>query len=152
MKKSFLMVVFALLLLIGSSCSRTSAGIHAESSIPTALSTDSSRTTEAVISESPFLITDLNFLVSHSDYIIIGKVDEALPVVRIDAAALGLVEGIPKLEKNVSSFQIKIDQVIKGDIAPGDTIRVDRNAGLAEGIKSMKLMTICSIRVKDPHI
>lgn len=134
MKKLVAFITIFLLLLSGTSCSRYSAGIHAESSNPAALSSDSSQTTEVFIEEAPFLITDIDFLVSQSDFIFVGKVEKALPVVRIDAVALGLVEGIPELEKNVSSFEIRADQVLKGEIAPGDTIRVDRSGGLAEGI------------------
>ena len=137
MKKLFILILLPLLLLLGCSCSCVSTGTNVESLTSTASSSDSSKITEVVINGFPFLITDINFLVAHSDFIIVGKVDKALPVVRIDAVALGLVEGIPELKKNVSSFQISVDQVIKGDIVPGDTIRVDRNGGLAEGINEI---------------
>lgn len=137
MKKLFALLTLFLLLLSGGSCSRSSMGIHAESSNPAALSSDFSPITEVFIEEAPFLISDIDFLVSQSDFIFVGKVEKALPIVRVDAVALGLVEGISGLKKNVSSFEIRADQVLKGEIAPGDTIRVDRSGGLAEGINEI---------------
>jgi len=137
MKKTFALLIFALFLVFGCSCSRTSSEIISESSKPTILPTDSTEITKVNIEVAPLMFSDINLLVSNSDAIIVGYVDKALPVVRIDAVALGLVEGIPELEKNVSSFQIRIDQVLKGDFIQGDTIRVDRNGGLAEGINEV---------------
>lgn|GEM_PF-1967963 len=90
--------------------------------------------TVITFSGAPQLFDSINKLVQQSDLIIIGKVEKALPVVRIDAVALGLVEGLPSLEENVSSFQIRIDQVIKGGFSPGDTIQVDMSGGLADNI------------------
>jgi len=111
----------------------TAAGYETETSIKN----DPAETTEVVFKGSPMLISDINKLISFSDVIIVGKVNKALPVVRIDAVALGLVKGIPELEENVSCYQIRIDQVVKGDFAPGDTIRVDMLGGLAEGINEI---------------
>jgi len=99
-------------------------------------STASAKNDPTVItfSGAPQLFDSINKLVQQSDLIIVGKVEKALPVVRIDAVELGLVEGPSSLEKNVSSFQIRIGQVIKGGFSPGDTIQVDMSGGLADNI------------------
>ena len=90
--------------------------------------------TEIIFSGAPILYDSINKLVQHSDLIVVGKVEKALPVVRIDAVALGLVVGPSSLEKNVSSFQIRIDKVIKGGFSPGDTVQVDMSGGIADNI------------------
>ena len=90
--------------------------------------------TEIIFSGAPLLYDSINKLVEQSDLIVVGKVEKALPVVRIDAVELGLVVGPSSLEKNVSSFQIRIDKVIKGGFSPGDTILVDMSGGLADNI------------------
>jgi len=137
MKRKLASLIFALLLVFGCSCSRVSYEINVESSKPTILPTDSTEITEVTFKVSPRMFSDIKLLASKSDLIIVGYVDKALPVVRIDAVALGLVKGIPELEENVSCYQIRIDQVVKGDFAPGDTIRVDMLGGLAEGVNEI---------------
>lgn len=137
MKKTFALLLLTLLLLFVCACGHASTPISSESSKPGTLQTDSTETTEVIFSGSPMLISDINKLISLSDIIIVGYVDEALPVVRIDAVALGLVKGIPELKKNVSCFQIRIDQVLKGDFVPGNTVRVDISGGDAEGINEV---------------
>ena len=83
----------------------------------------------------PILIDDIYRYVEDSDIIIIGTVEEALPVVRIEAVSLGLIHSDSEIYENISSYQIRIEQVIKGDIAAGGTIRVDMSGGEAEGVR-----------------
>lgn len=137
MKKTFASIIFALLLVFGCSCSRASSEINVETSKPTILPTDSTEIAEVTFKVLPQMFSDIKLLASKSDLIIVGYVDKALPVVRIDAVKLGIVKGIPELEKNVSSFQIKIEQVMKGDFKPGETIQVDMSGGNAEGINEI---------------
>ena len=137
MKKTFASLLLTLLLLFSCACGHASTSISSESSKPDTVQTAPAETTEVVIKGAPMLISDINKLISLSDVIIVGKVEKALPVVRIDAVNLGLVKGVADLKENVSCYQIKIDQVVKGDFAPGDIIRVDMLGGLAEGISEI---------------
>lgn len=137
MKKTLALLLLILLLLFACACGRASTNISSESSKPGTVQTDPAETTEVVFKGSPMLISDINKLISLSDLIVVGKIDKALPVVRIDAVALGLVVGPSKHEKNVSSFQVKIEQVMKGVFKPGETIQVDISGGLAEGINEI---------------
>ena len=99
-----------------------------------ALPNTSEQITEIKVSGVPNLYDDIDSLVVISDIIIIGTIDKALPVIRIEAVSLGLVSGETEYYKNVSSYQVRIEQVFKGDFSAGELFRVDRNGGLAEGI------------------
>ncbi len=133
MKKKIVLLLVILIWVFGISCSRASSEINAESSKSPTLLTESAEITEITVAITPLMISDIKVLVSNSDIIIVGYVEKALPVVRIDAVKLGLVKGVSELEENVSCYQVRIGQVMKGDYDPGDMIRVDMLGGLAEG-------------------
>lgn len=90
--------------------------------------------TEYTVLIEPIIIDDMYRFVEDTDIIIIGMVEEALPVVRIDASSLGLVSGDPGFFENISSYQVRIEQVIKGDVSADETIRIDMHGGTAEGV------------------
>ncbi len=127
-------VVFALLILMCSSCATNQTLASSYSSDTTTQMETSAQVTEIIITGDPYLIDNINQLVEASDIIIIGTIEEALPVVRIEAVSLGLVFGFPEYYKNVSSYNVKVEQVYKGDVSIGGYLRLDRNGGEADGI------------------
>lgn len=138
--KKILSILLVFLLMICSSClaQQNQPSDHSPQA-PTmtetsALPIPSEQVTEIKVSGVPNLYDDINSLVGNSEIIIIGTIEEALPVVRIEAVSLGLASSDTEYYKNVSSYQVRIEQVFKGDFSAGELFRVDRNGGLAEGI------------------
>lgn len=130
-KRIFLAAALAAILL-ASSC-----GLPSGRKNPDATAGSSADTTEPVRVTwqiTPILFSGLDELAGHSDIILIGKVSDAPPTVRVDAAALGIVEGVDEFEKNISSFVINVEDVLKGDAPDSGTIRVDMNGGTADGV------------------
>lgn len=139
MRKQILATILVLLIFC-SSCevpptapsSRATIGSdQTETSVQMESSTE---VTEIIIYGDPVMYFDLSKLLKMSDIVIIGTVEEALPVIRIEGVSLGLVKGFPEYYKNVSCYNIRIEQVFKGGFSEGDLLRVDRNGGEVDGI------------------
>ena len=105
------------LVLAMCACSRGQVATNSESSYIPEPSSVSPKPTEILIDSCSSPYSTLEELIKYGDIIIVGTVEKALPVVRIDKVALGLVEGTPEFYQNVSPYQIKIIQTIKGDFS-----------------------------------
>ncbi len=112
MRKLFFATVLVLLIFCTSCATQPAAPANdaiqeptqTETSVKTAGSTE---VTEITVLGDPSLYNDLDLLIKISDIIIIGTVEEALPVVRVEAVSLGLVSGSTEDYKNISSYNIK---------------------------------------------
>ncbi len=86
---------------------------------------------------TPITYSSLEDLLNDSDLVIIGTVTKILPAVRVnytDCVPGKLGFGIEQDSLNVTSADVRIEQVIKGNISVGESIRLDQDGGLAEGI------------------
>jgi len=68
------------------------------------------------------------------DSIIVGTITQPPSVTRINVIKLGYVSGSEETWSNVTSYQIRVDDVLKGNKKKGETITVDQYGGTYEGI------------------
>lgn len=100
------------------------------------LTTDSS-ITSWYAQISPVTYSSIEDLLNDSDLVIIGTVTKMLPTVRVqstDCVPDKKGFGMQQDSLNITSANVRIEQVIKGNISVGESIRLDQDGGLAEGI------------------
>lgn len=89
---------------------------------------------EFTAATNPFIVSSLDRLIANSDDIFVGTVTEALPTIRIDEVALGLVTSNRTRMANISSFEFRVDAVVMGKFILGEKVRIDLHGGVADGI------------------
>lgn len=86
---------------------------------------------------TPITYTSLLELLADTDIVIIGTVEETLPAVRLTKSDNDLWEGAFWEDFNVTPSLVHVEEVLKsdaGDIAAGDTMRIDQMGGLADNV------------------
>ncbi len=120
MKRKFLLGFIVLILFFSTSCS--SASVQSKNTL-------TAETTNVITYQLyPLTFTSLDQLVAMSDVILIGEITNST-IKRFDLAAAGYVKSKDPREANVSSFNIRVDKVIKGDLTSGSEIKVDSRRG-----------------------
>jgi len=113
--------------------SKTSAFASVEQSL--SLSEFAQENPEVSAKVEPVLMSSLENLIDESDYIIIATVTDILPAFTVskDHKITDVFSGLGCT--NYTPYLLTVDQVISGDVAINETIRIDLMGGEASGVK-----------------
>lgn len=92
-----------------------------------------SETTTIVYQSMPIRFGSFNRMVEASDHILIGTVKEK-ETLKINATKLGYSTREGDFWQNITSTQVEVLEVFKGDFKANDTIQVDYVGGTVDGI------------------
>ena len=131
--KRLLIIIIVLLMLTAAGCS-TNGELNVETNLPVSPSPTCEEIIQAVRLGDWAPVTLEKMAVS-IDTIIVGKVKEVLPAVRVNLTEYGYETSSDREEwANITRCRVEVRTSVKGELAQGETINVDQRGGLAECI------------------
>ena len=131
--KRLLIIIIALLMLTAAGCG-TNGELNVETNPPVSPSPTCEEIIQAVSSGDWAPVTLEKMAVS-IDTIIVGKVKEVLPAVRVNLTEYGYETSSDREEwANITRCRVEVLTSVKGELAQGETINADQRGGFAECI------------------